>query len=138
MTSLPQSRNPPSFQSVLLLGGPGTAKTSTALMFLEKLDDGETLWKRVNLSSATLPERFQQTIESNLERKTGKTYCPPGGKQMVFFLDDLSMPFVNAWGDQVTLELLRQLIEQGGFYFLEKDKRYTSVSSFGNELSHAS
>ncbi|CDJ35908.1 Dynein heavy chain axonemal, related [Eimeria mitis] len=131
MTCLPQSRNPPSFQSVLLLGGPGTAKTSTALMFLEKLDANETLWKRVNLSSATLPERFQQTIESNLERKTGKTYCPPGGKQMVFFLDDLSMPFVNAWGDQVTLELLRQLIEQGGFYFLEKDKRGDFKSIIG-------
>ncbi|OEH76364.1 dynein gamma flagellar outer [Cyclospora cayetanensis] len=123
VSKLPHSPNPPSFQSVLLLGGPGTAKTSTVLMFLQKLDSNETLWRRVNLSSATLPERFQQTIESSLERKTGKTYCPPGGKDMIFFLDDMSMPFVNEWGDQVTLELLRQLIEQKGFYFLEKDKR---------------
>lgn len=123
MSNLPPSRNPPSFQSVLLVGGPGTAKTSTALMYLGKMDMNEMLWKRINLSSATQPERFQQTIEANLERKTGKTYCPPGCKKMTFFLDDLSMPFVNAWGDQITLELARQLIEKNGFYFLEKDKR---------------
>ncbi|KFG44934.1 dynein heavy chain, outer arm [Toxoplasma gondii FOU] len=123
LLSLPHSRNPPSFQAVLLVGGPGTAKTSTALMFFSKYQLSERLWKRVNLSSATTPERFQQTVEAELERKTGKTYCPPGGKQMTLFLDDMSMPFVNAWGDQVTLELGRQLIEQGGMYFLDKDKR---------------
>lgn len=124
MLQLPASRNPPSYQSALLVGGPGTAKTSTALMFLSKYKLSEVLWKRINLSSATTPERFQQTIEAELERKTGKTYCPPTGKQMTFFLDDMSMPFVNSWGDQVTLELGRQLIEQGGMYFLDKDKRY--------------
>jgi dynein heavy chain len=40
---------------------------------------------------------------------------------MTFFLDDLSMPFINAWGDQITLEIARQLIIQKGFYFLDKD-----------------
>mmetsp|Transcript_23718 Transcript_23718/g.52526 ORF Transcript_23718/g.52526 Transcript_23718/m.52526 type:complete len:84 (+) Transcript_23718:461-712(+) len=42
---------------------------------------------------------------------------------MTIFFDDVSMPEVNKWGDQTTLELVRLAVEYGGFYFLDKDKR---------------
>jgi dynein heavy chain len=38
-------------------------------------------------------------------------------------MDDLSMPEANDWGDQPTLELVRQLVETKGCCFLDKDKR---------------
>jgi dynein heavy chain len=41
---------------------------------------------------------------------------------MTIFLDDVSMPFINTWGDQETLEIARQLVEYKGIYFLSKDE----------------
>ncbi|CAE7638868.1 Dnah5 [Symbiodinium pilosum] len=114
---------PPNYRSSLLVGSAGTAKTSTAKMFLNKYPLDVMLSKRINFSSATTPLGLQRAIEGEVERKTGKTFCPPGGKQLTVFLDDASMPLVNKWGDQVTNELTRQLIEFSGFYFLDRDKR---------------
>ncbi|KAH8068253.1 dynein light chain binding protein [Aureococcus anophagefferens] len=110
-------------QPVLLVGGSGTAKTSNALTFFDTFNADHMLLKKMNFSSATTPGMFQQAIEAELDKQGGKNFGPPGGKKMTFFLDDLSMPEVNVWGDQPTLELVRQLIETSGVCFLDKDKR---------------
>jgi dynein heavy chain len=109
--------------NTLLVGSPGTAKTSVCLMYTSKFDAEQMLYKRINFSSATTPFNFQESIEAEVEKKQVKTFTPPGGKKMTVFIDDISMPFVNTWGDQITLEITRQLIEQKGFYFLSKDER---------------
>lgn len=47
---------------VLLIGGSGTAKTSSVLMWAQKFDLGVQLFKRINFSSATSPGLFQASI----------------------------------------------------------------------------
>jgi dynein heavy chain len=108
---------------VMVVGAEGTAKTSVQLMFLATQDPTQMLTKRINFSSATTPGMAQYSIEAELDKRGGKNYGPPNGKQMTIFFDDISMPEVNKWGDQTTLELVRLAVEYGGFCFLDKDKR---------------
>jgi len=101
----------------LLLGDAGTAKTSTILLYKKLKFDEKKVLKRVNFSSATTPTNFQETCDDELE-KSGNVFVPFYDKQMTLFIDDISMPFVNKWGDQITLELVRQLLEFSGYYLI--------------------
>jgi dynein heavy chain len=62
-------RMEPGLKNSLLVGGSGTAKTSTILMYTERFDNAEMLLKRINFSSATTPRNFQDSIEAEVEKK---------------------------------------------------------------------
>ena len=105
---------------VLLVGSSGTAKTSTINMFFQTFDADVRMTKTITFSSVTQSANCQVAIEGSLDKRGGKSFGPPNGMKMTVFLDDLSMPAINDWGDQPTLEIVRQIMEFNGFAFLGK------------------
>ena len=74
----------------------------------------------VGYSAQTKPANLRDVLETKLEKKRKNLLGPPSGKKMFLFIDDLNMPALETYGAQPPNELLRQVIDQGGFYDVNK------------------
>jgi dynein heavy chain, axonemal len=105
----------------LLVGEPGTAKTTVVQNYLYSQPAGQCKRLEINLSSRTSAADVQNNIEANTEKKSGKIYGAPAGKKLVVFIDDMNMPKVDDYGTQQPIALLLFLIGRNYMYRLGKD-----------------
>ncbi|SCU69962.1 Cytoplasmic dynein 2 heavy chain (DYNC2H1), putative [Trypanosoma equiperdum] len=104
----------------LLIGVSGTAKTVTVEKLLLKIKaESETSnFRKLNFSSMTTPQNFYNALEDMTEKRMGSTFGPKNCEQLTVFIDDINMPEINEWGDQITNEIVRQVVESSMVYDL--------------------
>jgi dynein heavy chain len=112
---------------VLFCGNSGTSKTVTINNLLSNMDPSKLVRLDMNFSSRTSSIDVQRNIEEVVEKRTKDTFGPPPGRKLMIFIDDLNMPKVDNYGTQQPIELLKLLIDYGGFY--ERGSNFKSGES---------
>jgi dynein heavy chain len=100
-------------KGVCYIGIAGTGKTTIIKNYMQSLNVEKTVNDAINFNAYTDSKSLQASIFSNVDRRTGKYYGPAGGKNLFFFIDDINMPSLDAYGQQPPICLLRQIIDTG-------------------------
>ena len=102
------------------MGGAGTGKTQVIKDYLASTRSDQVSHKTINFSSFTDSLALQQNIEAMLDKKSGRTYGSAMNKTLIAFIDDLNMPYVDKYGTQSPIQLLRQIIDYGQIFNREQ------------------
>ena len=116
---------------VLVCGPTGTGKTIYIKMIMANLQKDKYQTLEIGFSAQTTARQVQEIVDgfpSIIRRSSKGIYGPPPGKKLVIFVDDLSMPRKETYGAQPPIELLRQLLDKGGWYeHGEKHKPFKEI-----------
>ncbi|KAG7298071.1 hypothetical protein JYU34_018841, partial [Plutella xylostella] len=104
---------------VMLVGAAGSGKSVSVAAKLNSLSDSYAV-TNVPLNFYTTSEMMQKILEKPLEKKSGRNYGPPGSKTMIYFVDDMNMPEVDAYGTVQAHTLVRQFLNYGHWYDRQK------------------
>jgi dynein heavy chain len=105
--------------SALFSGETGVGKSVGIQMFLNTCGERYAT-ATANFSAQTSTSNVVDLLENRLERKRKNLLGAPPGKTMLYFVDDINMPMLEFYGAQPPIELLRQVIDYGGFYDKKK------------------
>lgn len=103
---------------ILLNGSTGVGKTSIIKSFLQTLPENY-VFSVSSFSAQTLSKNLENALYEKLSHR-GKDLAPSAGKTLLFFIDDINMPKLDTYGSQPVNEMVRQIIDQGGFYDMKK------------------
>uniref|UniRef100_A0A8C6C0I2 Dynein axonemal heavy chain 9 n=1 Tax=Monodon monoceros TaxID=40151 RepID=A0A8C6C0I2_MONMO len=101
---------------VMLVGTAGTGKSVLVGARLASLDAEEYLVKNVPFNYYTTSAMLQAVLEKPLEKKAGRNYGPTGNKKLIYFIDDMNMPEVDAYGTAQPHTIIRQHLDYGHWY----------------------
>ena len=104
---------------VMLVGGAGCGKTIMINDKFSKLGE-DTLVTTIPFNNYTTSLMLQQIMEKPLEKKAGRNYGPPGTKKLIYFIDDMNMPAVDAYGTVQPHTLIRQHLDYQHWYDRQK------------------
>lgn len=108
-------------QPLVLCGPPGSGKTMTLTSVLQSIQG--VVLTSLNFSSRTTPEIILKVFQQycSYVRRGKDTVLEPSeslGAQswLVVFCDEINLPEEDSYGTQRVIMLMRQLVEQGGFW----------------------
>eukprot|EP00232_Nephroselmis_pyriformis_P019075 CAMPEP_0182900652 /NCGR_PEP_ID=MMETSP0034_2-20130328/28990_1 /TAXON_ID=156128 /ORGANISM="Nephroselmis pyriformis, Strain CCMP717" /LENGTH=4527 /DNA_ID=CAMNT_0025034901 /DNA_START=131 /DNA_END=13711 /DNA_ORIENTATION=+ len=101
---------------LMFVGNAGTGKTALMRDKLRNLDPENYVFSTINCNSFLDASALQVILELPLEKKSGVRFGPPGARRLVYFFDDLNMPFVDKYDTQSPIELARQFVDYQGWF----------------------
>jgi hypothetical protein len=60
--------------------------------------------------------RLQQELELPIDKRSGRRYGPPASKRLIFFIDDMNLPYIETYGTQNAIALLTQHMSYGTMF----------------------
>ena len=100
----------------MFVGNTGTGKSAIMINKLRNMNAETMSYSTISMNSLSDAPNTQIILEQSLEKKSGVRYGPPGNKRLVYFVDDMNMPFVDKYDTQSAIEILRQMIDYNGWY----------------------
>lgn len=119
---------------VMFVGEPGTGKTITIQNYLKFLTTSEVIKTpyvilSTNFSSRTTSLDFQNTMQDILESRLMRVYGPTSGKQLIIYIDDISMPKVDKYDTQEPIAFLKLLVDKRFYYTVDNKDKYSLIDT---------
>jgi dynein heavy chain len=105
---------------ILTCGETGSGKSVLVQGFLTRMNPDTSNSIQAAFSAQTAAKNMRDILESKLDKLRKNLLGAPPGRQTVIFVDDINMPALETYGAQPPIELVRQVLSQGGFYDLKK------------------
>ncbi|CAN0055637.1 unnamed protein product [Heterosigma akashiwo] len=103
---------------VMFVGIAGSGKTAIVNNYLSGLDkDADKLLSvTINMNYYMDSAKLQQDLELPIDKRSGRRFGPPASTRLIYFIDDLNLPYIEEYGTQNSIALLTQLAGHGTIF----------------------